>query len=35
MALEQLAAWISFERKCCPFFAFKIDAALLDLHTLA
>jgi hypothetical protein len=27
MALAQLAEWISFERKCCPFFEFKIDVA--------
>jgi hypothetical protein len=27
MALAQLAEWISFERKCCPFFDFKIDVA--------
>ena len=27
MALTQLAEWISFERKCCPFFEFKIDVA--------
>src|SRR5271154_5104170 len=25
MALAQLAEWISFERKCCPFFEFRID----------
>src|SRR5580704_6012740 len=27
MALTQLAEWISFERKCCPFFEFKIEVA--------
>jgi len=27
MALAQLAEWISYERKCCPFFEFKIDVA--------
>jgi hypothetical protein len=27
MALTQLAEWISFERKCCPFFEFTIDVA--------
>jgi hypothetical protein len=27
MTLAQLAEWISFERKCCPFFEFKIDVA--------
>jgi hypothetical protein len=27
MALEQLAEWISFERKCGPFFEFGIDVA--------
>jgi hypothetical protein len=27
MALAQLAEWISFERKCCPFFEFRIDVA--------
>ena len=27
MPLAQLAEWISFERKCCPFFEFKIDVA--------
>ncbi|MGD0120249.1 MAG: hypothetical protein ABSD30_19455 [Candidatus Binatus sp.] len=27
MALAQLAEWISFERKCCPFFEFKIEVA--------
>jgi len=27
MELAQLAEWISFERKCCPFFEFKIDVA--------
>jgi hypothetical protein len=27
MALEQLAEWIVFERKCCPFFEFRIDIA--------
>jgi len=27
MALAQLAEWISFERKCCPFFEFTIDVA--------
>src|SRR5579863_7820842 len=26
-ALPQLAEWISFERKCCPFFEFRIDLA--------
>jgi hypothetical protein len=25
--LPQLAEWISFERKCCPFFEFRIDLA--------
>jgi hypothetical protein len=25
IALPQLAEWISFERKCCPFFEFRID----------
>jgi hypothetical protein len=27
MALGLLAEWISFERKCCPFFEFRIDVA--------
>jgi hypothetical protein len=27
MALGQFAEWISFERKCCPFLYFRIDAA--------
>ena len=27
IALTQLAEWISFERKCCPFFNFEIDVA--------
>ena len=27
MALAQLAEWISFERKCCPFLEFRIDVA--------
>jgi hypothetical protein len=27
IALPQLAEWISFERKCCPFFKFVIDLA--------
>ena len=27
IALSQLAEWISFERKCCPFFEFRIDLA--------
>ncbi len=27
IALPQLAEWISFERKCCPFFKFEIDLA--------
>ena len=27
IALPQLAEWISFERKCCPFFDFRIDLA--------
>jgi hypothetical protein len=27
IALPQLAEWISFERKCCPFFEFRIDLA--------
>jgi len=27
MALGQLAEWISFERKCCPFLEFRIDIA--------
>jgi hypothetical protein len=27
MPLVQLAEWISFERKCCPFFDFTIDVA--------
>src|SRR5260370_22909527 len=27
IALPQLAEWISFERKCCPFFKFGIDLA--------
>jgi hypothetical protein len=27
MPLAQLAEWISFERKCCPFFEFKIEVA--------
>lgn len=27
LALSQLAEWISFERKCCPFFEFRIDLA--------
>jgi hypothetical protein len=25
IALAQLAEWISFERKCCPFFKFEIE----------
>jgi hypothetical protein len=25
ITLPQLAEWISIERKCCPFFNFKID----------
>ena len=28
MPLAQLAEWISFERKCCPFLDFRIDVAL-------
>ena len=27
IGLPQLAEWISFERKCCPFFEFRIDLA--------
>ncbi|HYL59693.1 MAG TPA: hypothetical protein VEU51_12560 [Candidatus Acidoferrales bacterium] len=27
LALAQLAEWISFERRCCPFFDFRIDVA--------
>jgi hypothetical protein len=27
MSLAQLAEWISFERKCCPFFEFRIEVA--------
>jgi hypothetical protein len=27
MPLAQLAEWISFERKCCPFLDFTIDVA--------
>jgi hypothetical protein len=27
MGLAQLAEWISFERKCCPFLDFRIDVA--------
>ena len=27
ITLPQLAEWISMERKCCPFFEFKIDVA--------
>jgi hypothetical protein len=27
MPLAQLAEWISLERKCCPFFEFKIEVA--------
>jgi hypothetical protein len=27
MALAQIAEWISFERKCCPFLEFRIDVA--------
>lgn len=27
MTLAQLAEWISFERKCCPFFEFRIEVA--------
>jgi len=27
MPLAQLAEWISFERKCCPFFEFKVEVA--------
>jgi type II secretory pathway component PulM len=27
MPLAQLAEWISFERKCCPFLEFRIDVA--------
>ena len=27
IALPELAEWISFERKCCPFFEFRIDLA--------
>ncbi len=27
MALAQLAEWVSFERKCCPFFEFRIEVA--------
>lgn len=27
MPLPQLAEWISLERKCCPFFEFKIEVA--------
>ena len=28
MPLAQLAEWISFERKCCPFLDFRIEVAL-------
>ena len=27
MTLAQLAEWISFERKCCPFLEFRIEVA--------
>jgi hypothetical protein len=27
MPLAQLAEWISLERKCCPFFEFRIEVA--------
>jgi hypothetical protein len=27
MALTQIAEWIALERKCCPFFEFKIEVA--------
>src|SRR5277367_4394475 len=27
MTLAQVAEWISFERKCCPFLEFRIDVA--------
>jgi hypothetical protein len=27
IALPQIAEWISVERKCCPFFEFRIDLA--------
>jgi hypothetical protein len=27
IALPQVAEWISFERKCCPFFEVRIDLA--------
>jgi len=27
MELAQLAEWISMERRCCPFFEFKIEVA--------
>jgi hypothetical protein len=27
LALSQLAEWISFERRCCPFFDFGIEVA--------
>jgi len=27
MALAQLAEWIALERKCCPFFEFRIEVA--------
>jgi hypothetical protein len=27
MALAQIAEWIALERKCCPFFEFKIEVA--------
>ena len=27
ITLPELAEWISFERKCCPFFEFRIDLA--------
>jgi hypothetical protein len=27
VTLPQLAEWISMERKCCPFFNFKIEVA--------
>jgi hypothetical protein len=27
VTLANLAEWISFERKCCPFFDFRIDVA--------
>ena len=25
VAIADLAAWISYERKCCPFFTFEIE----------